>query len=86
MDWRKALACGVTLYVMVVGAYPFEDPSDARNFRKTIQRILGVQYQFPAPMGLSNEVRKVANHLALFHSYCGKLNLKAVLCSAITYP
>lgn len=28
---------GVTLYVMLVGAYPFEDPADPRNFRKTIQ-------------------------------------------------
>ncbi|AQK62641.1 Serine/threonine-protein kinase SAPK8 [Zea mays] len=32
-------SCGVTLYVMAVGAYPFEDPEEPKNFRKTIQRI-----------------------------------------------
>jgi serine/threonine-protein kinase SRK2 len=48
-------SCGVTLYVMLVGAYPFEDSSDPRNFRKTIQRIMGVKYSFPANLRLSAE-------------------------------
>ncbi|KDD75670.1 protein kinase, partial [Helicosporidium sp. ATCC 50920] len=48
-------SCGVTLYVMLVGAYPFEDPADPRNFRKTIQRIMGVRYSFPPALRLSRD-------------------------------
>lgn len=48
-------SCGVTLYVMLVGAYPFEDPADPRNFRKTIQRIMSVKYSFPSNLQLSKE-------------------------------
>ncbi|KAM3375487.1 Serine/threonine-protein kinase SAPK2 [Capsicum chinense] len=40
-------SCGVTLYVMLVGAYPFEDPEDPRNFRKTIGRIMSAQFSIP---------------------------------------
>lgn len=48
-------SCGVTLYVMLVGAYPFEDSQDPRNFRKTIQRIMAVHYSVPQSLGLSPE-------------------------------
>ncbi|KAI4303287.1 hypothetical protein MLD38_038936 [Melastoma candidum] len=48
-------SCGVTLYVMLVGAYPFEDPNDTRNFRKTIERIISVQYEIPDYIRVSRE-------------------------------
>jgi hypothetical protein len=32
-------SCGLTLYVMLVSAYPFEDPGEPKNFRKTIHVI-----------------------------------------------
>lgn len=46
-------SCGVTLYVMLVGAYPFEDPNDPRNFRKTVERILNVQWDLPGDVQVS---------------------------------
>ncbi|XP_022773131.1 serine/threonine-protein kinase SAPK2-like [Durio zibethinus] len=50
-------SCGVTLYVMLVGAYPFEDPDDPKNFRKTIGRILGVHYSIPDYVRVSVECK-----------------------------
>ena len=30
-------SAGVILYVMLTGAYPFEDPRDPRNMKKTVE-------------------------------------------------
>ncbi|KAH7277026.1 hypothetical protein KP509_39G030600 [Ceratopteris richardii] len=56
-------SCGVTLYVMLVGAYPFEDPQDPRNFRKTISRILSVQYSIPDYVHVSSECRQLLERI-----------------------
>ncbi|GAB4817584.1 hypothetical protein N2152v2_004630 [Parachlorella kessleri] len=48
-------SCGVTLYVMLVGQYPFEDSEDPRNFNKTIKRIVDVKYSVPYDVRLSRE-------------------------------
>jgi serine/threonine-protein kinase SRK2 len=56
-------SCGVTLFVMLVGAYPFEDPADPRNFRKTIQRIMSVTYSFPHGSNLSPEVQDLLSRI-----------------------
>ncbi|KAL5668429.1 hypothetical protein ACJX0J_020650, partial [Zea mays] len=52
-------SCGVTLYVMLVGAYPFEDPDDPKNFRKTIGRIVSIQYQIPEYVHISQDCRQL---------------------------
>ncbi|KAG1354366.1 serine/threonine-protein kinase SAPK2 [Cocos nucifera] len=56
-------SCGVTLYVMLVGSYPFEDPEDPRNFRKTISRILSVQYSIPDYVRVSQECRQLLSRI-----------------------
>lgn len=40
---------------MLVGAYPFEDPDEPRDYRKTIQRILSVKYAIPEDVRISPE-------------------------------
>uniref|UniRef100_A0A803PD85 non-specific serine/threonine protein kinase n=1 Tax=Cannabis sativa TaxID=3483 RepID=A0A803PD85_CANSA len=56
-------SCGVTLYVMLVGAYPFEDPEDPRNFRKTLQRILSVHYSIPDYVRVSMECKHLLSRI-----------------------
>nr|AGH25067.1 serine threonine protein kinase [Catharanthus roseus] len=56
-------SCGVTLYVMLVGAYPFEDQEDPKNFRKTIQRILAVQYKIPDYVHISQDCRHLLSRI-----------------------
>ena len=75
-------SCGVTLYVMVVGAYPFEDPGDARNFRKTIQRILAVQYAFPSKIPLSEECRDLIRRIFVIDTHRLTSGIRAVGTSA----
>nr|GLL28332.1 serine/threonine-protein kinase SAPK7-like [Ipomoea trifida]GMC98735.1 serine/threonine-protein kinase SAPK7-like [Ipomoea batatas] len=56
-------SCGVTLYVMLVGAYPFEDPDDPKNFRKTISRIMNVQYKIPDYVHISQDCRHLLSRI-----------------------
>ncbi|KAK4712245.1 hypothetical protein AABB24_025121 [Solanum stoloniferum] len=56
-------SCGVTLYVMLVGAYPFEDPDEPKDFRKTINRILSVQYSVPENIQISEECRHLISRI-----------------------
>ncbi|XP_039173096.1 serine/threonine-protein kinase SAPK7 [Eucalyptus grandis] len=56
-------SCGVTLYVMLVGAYPFEDPQDPKNFRKTMNRIMAVQYNIPDYVHISQDCKHLLSRI-----------------------
>ncbi|KAL6848793.1 hypothetical protein ACP4OV_021376 [Aristida adscensionis] len=56
-------SCGVTLYVMLVGAYPFEDQDDPKNIRKTIQRIAAIQYKIPDHIHISADCRELISRI-----------------------
>ncbi|KAJ8451043.1 hypothetical protein Cgig2_026852 [Carnegiea gigantea] len=56
-------SCGVTLYVMLVGGYPFEDPEDPKDFRKTIERILSVQYAIPDYVRVSIDCKHLLSRI-----------------------
>ena len=44
---------------MLVGAYQFEEQDDPKNIRKTIQRIMSVQYDIPDHVHMSTECRQL---------------------------
>ncbi|MBA0730160.1 hypothetical protein Goshw_001098 [Gossypium schwendimanii] len=48
---------------MLVGAYPFEDQADPRNFRKTIQRIMAVQYKIPDYVHISQDCKNLLSRI-----------------------
>ncbi|XP_062225668.1 serine/threonine-protein kinase SAPK7-like isoform X2 [Phragmites australis] len=56
-------SCGVTLYVMLVGGYPFEDPDDPKNFRKTIGRIMSIQYKIPEYVHISQDCKELLSRI-----------------------
>lgn len=56
-------SCGVTLYVMLVGAYPFANEKEPENIEKTTQRILGAQYEIPAYVNISKECRHLLSRI-----------------------
>ncbi|ONM17432.1 Serine/threonine-protein kinase SRK2A [Zea mays] len=61
-------SCGVTLYVMLVGGYPFEDPDDPKNFRKTIGRIMSIQYKIPEYVHVSQDCKELLSRIFVANS------------------
>lgn len=69
-------SAGVMLYVMLVGAYPFERPEDKRDpqkLQKMIQRILHLDYKIPSHL----KVMPANNFLPII---CGAAYTRSVWC------
>nr|BAK01400.1 predicted protein [Hordeum vulgare subsp. vulgare] len=56
-------SCGVTLYMMLVGGYPFEDTRHPKNFRKTIAQIMSAQYEIPEYVQISPSCRNLLSRI-----------------------
>ncbi|GAX81597.1 hypothetical protein CEUSTIGMA_g9025.t1 [Chlamydomonas eustigma] len=59
-------SCGVMLYVMLVGAYPFERPEDKNDnqkLQKMIQRILHVDYKIPSSIKVSDDCKDLMSRI-----------------------
>ncbi|GAU29277.1 hypothetical protein TSUD_226480 [Trifolium subterraneum] len=56
-------SCGVILYVMLFGAYPFQDPKDPKNFSKIVKKIMAVQYSIPGYACISADCRQLLSRI-----------------------
>ncbi|KAL8093761.1 hypothetical protein AgCh_035590 [Apium graveolens] len=56
-------SCGVTLYTMLVGEFPFTDQEDPANWSQIMQRILCVQYKIPDSVDISQDCRHLLSRI-----------------------
>lgn len=54
-------ACGVVLYVMIAGRYPFQDPDHPTNNHATMWRVLEIKYEMPP--NLSEECKDLLRRI-----------------------
>jgi len=62
LHWRLRPEGGVSACVQV-GGYPFEDPADPRDYRKTIKRIVAVNYSIPSDIQVSAPCRDLLSKI-----------------------
>lgn len=61
-------SCGVHLYVMLVGAYPFDDPRCPGNITTIVRNIKMANYHWPRTLQLTDEVKDLVNRILVPHS------------------
>jgi serine/threonine-protein kinase SRK2 len=56
-------SCGVHLYVMLVGAYPFDDPRNPGNVPTIIANIQSARYAWPRNLPISLECKDLMKRI-----------------------
>lgn len=56
-------SCGVHLYVMLVGAYPFDDPRAVGNMNVIMMNITRARYAWPRSLALSAECKDLVRRM-----------------------
>ncbi|KAK2384474.1 serine/threonine-protein kinase SRK2A [Trifolium repens] len=56
-------SCGVMLYIMLVGELPFGDQKDLQNLKKTMSKIMLVQYKIPDTVHISQHCRNLISRI-----------------------
>lgn len=76
-------SCGVFLYVMLVGAYPFERPEDKRykyedKVKKIMSRIVHLDYTVPPFVQISDQGRDLLDNI-LAHDPRKRISIEGIL-------
>ncbi|KAK7318744.1 hypothetical protein RJT34_03451 [Clitoria ternatea] len=56
-------SCGVILYAMLMGTLPFQDKEDPQNVKKTVHRVMTVQYKIPDKVCISQDCKNLISHI-----------------------
>lgn len=56
-------SCGVILYIMLVGEFPFGDQKDLQNLKKIMNKIMLVQYKIPNTVHMSQDCSNLISRI-----------------------
>nr|AFK35954.1 unknown [Medicago truncatula] len=56
-------SCGVILYIMLVGEFPFGDQKDLQNLKKIMNKIMLVQYKIPNTVHMSQDCSNLMSRI-----------------------
>ena len=63
-------SCGVHLYVMLVGAYPFDDPRQPGNMSNILKNIQKARYSWPRNLPITPECKDLMRRMLVPDAAC----------------